>query len=851
MATPMTAQRWILFPLAAAVAMIAVLAGCSSGSSGTKTSPPPPNVSIVFNPVPANPLPVTISSTTTLTAVVTNDPNNYGVDWLLTCSVSGNCGTLNGTTNTVHTDCPTSSSSGCTVSVTYTAPPTLFGDSQPVNIVAYATADHTQNQLAQVHATGFAAGNIMAGNYVLQAQGVDNLGATNYQFAGVISVDGMGNITGGEQTVNFFDQALPTPALVSKTDPITGGSYFLGPDGRGMIFIDTADNDIGFSLPNVAGNGTETFTFVFLNPSHALISQMDLPAPGSSSGSAINTTGASATGTMDLQDAAAITAALSGGYAFVASGSNNYAAASTPPVTPMAMGGVLDIVSSSNISGVIDQVLLGPTPQAPLTVNPAGSISPVPNKPVTPPDAFGQVTVPVTAGFTSGTSTPIQFAGYIVDATHIKLIESDNAFFTAGQAIAQGAATGNFNDASFSACTPQGGTCQSYVFGVLGTDLGNPDPNNTTNPFPSTAPNTLTLAGAFTPDSALNLYGIGDMLLQQWTGARTGIQGRRFGAPYNATYSVDSTGRIPAVTLVQGASSFQPQFYIYLTGNAAPALVLAVGPTSARTKFPLLGTGIAYPQAPLASLTFNGNYGFNFTQLYGATGATVENDGTAQMAVNLSTGKPFSYSLSGAADANLDFVAHGNQDQPFTNDPSVAMPQPPKNGVFHGTLLGTNSPDGTITSTVFINPGTSLSVAENYYFIDGSLGNPGGFLVETDLVTPAGSPSGQVSLGYYAARTSLAATTTTTLTSSPNPSTFGQPVTFTATVTPSQSVTPSGTVYLYDGKTLLTSASWNGSPITFTTSTLEQNSQGDTITALYSGATGVVGSSATLTQTVN
>src|SRR5208337_1081009 len=152
--------------------------------------------------------------------------------------------------------------------------------------------------------------NLQAGNYVLQAQGVDaNTGEPNYQFAAVIQVanggagSGNGVITAGEQTVNFFDSALATPALVSKTDTISGGSYFLGPDGRGTITTTTADSDIG-------GNGIETFTFVYLNSSQALITQGDfLDSAGTS---CISCTTATATGTMDLQ--ASPIAPLSGGY---------------------------------------------------------------------------------------------------------------------------------------------------------------------------------------------------------------------------------------------------------------------------------------------------------------------------------------------------------------------------------------------------------------------------------------------------------------------------------------------------------------------------------------------------------
>ena len=116
---------------------------------------------------------------------------------------------------------------------------------------------------------------------------------------------------------------------MSVTDSIipTGSSYFLGNDGRGTITLN--DTTIG----------TETFAFVFLSSSQnpqALISETD---------------GNSATGTMDLQTS---TAAPTGGYAFVVSGTD------VVKTLPVAFGGVFNIDSPNTISGngsVTDEIL--------------------------------------------------------------------------------------------------------------------------------------------------------------------------------------------------------------------------------------------------------------------------------------------------------------------------------------------------------------------------------------------------------------------------------------------------------------------------------------------------------------
>src|ERR1700733_595685 len=86
--------------LVACVATTVGLSGCGGGSSSTSlppgTSPPPPSISIAFQPPPPGSL--TINLTTPVTAVVSHDPSNAGVNWVLTCQVK-DCGSL----SSVHT----------------------------------------------------------------------------------------------------------------------------------------------------------------------------------------------------------------------------------------------------------------------------------------------------------------------------------------------------------------------------------------------------------------------------------------------------------------------------------------------------------------------------------------------------------------------------------------------------------------------------------------------------------------------------------------------------------------------------------------------------------------------------
>ncbi|MGD0416364.1 MAG: hypothetical protein ABSA80_13480 [Terriglobales bacterium] len=677
----MATKQWILFLLAAA--MISLLAGCGGGSTANVQNPAPPptsTVTIAFQPEPAGSLAVSFSEN--LTAVVTNDPNNYGVDWSLTCQNPGNCGSL----SALHT------ASGAPT--TYTAPPTLSTNSMAVEIVAFATANHAQNVVAPVVVTTF--DSTLKGTYVLQAQGVDVNGGPNYQFAGVIAFDGNGNITSGEQTINFVNPT--TGVLVSKSDPIvaTPNSYFIGSDGRGTLTVSTGDDEIG-------GNGVETFTFVLLSDSQALISQMDF-------GTAV--TGTSATGTMDLQTS---TAAPSGGYAFAVSGLQ------LAKMFPVAFGGVFNIDSPNTISGngsVADEILAKKVTAT--AVGLSGTL--------TSPDSFGAVTLNLTAGFGAANKPiPLQLTGYIVDNTHIKLIETDNTAgsaapfgSTVGLAIGQGPATGTFTtNTSFSG---------TYVFGVPGVDLSN------SNILPST----LTSVGLFTADGSGNLNdGFTDTFLQLNTAQGTVASpqtGAQISAPFTGTYSVDSTGtgRASSTSITfnpEPKHDYQPVFFFYLTGNGNPPLVLEGGDTH----YPSVGAGIAYPQSA-NPLTFSGDYGFSFTQV----NSSGENDGTAQMNANPTATPP---SLSGFADVNLAFGA--TPDQLFTGSFST----PASNGVFPGALGTNNATTNNNNSSVF-NP----QIAVDYYIIDSGHG----FFVETDLVN-ATSPEqpGQVSFGYYAVRTQL------------------------------------------------------------------------------------------------
>lgn len=698
----MATNKWILFlPLAA---MISVLAACSSGTANVQNPPPPPpsQVTIAFQPEPGASLAVGFSES--LTAVVTNDPQNEGVDWNLVCQTApGTCGTL----SAAHTASGTAT--------TYTAPSTISTGSTVVEIVAFATASQLTNVVAPISITTFDS-SFPAGNYVLQAQGVQ--GSTPYQFAGVITLDGQGNVTAGEQTVNSNGASI--------TDAITpaGSSYFLGSDGRGTItLVDPSA-------------GTEIFSLVFLtnqkNP-QAYISQ-----------TGVDTSGAYANGTMDLQ---ASTSAPTGSYAFVVNGIDvldNF--------VPLAFGGVLDIPSNGTaISGVTDEIIAGILKVSDGTFATGSAVS--------APDSLGQVTFTLVGllGANHPKALTVTLAGYIVDATHIKLIETDTsasslAAFgtTGGLAIAQAAGSyGNFTNESFSGM---------YVMGITGTDLS---PINS-----GYVPSTWTAADLLTADGSGDLTGgFTDTYLQQNCVQETCtkgqfIQGAQISSSLTGTYSVDAggTGR----TTLNGFNfiseppnpSYSPTLFLYLTGNGSQgpaALVLAAGDLTSNPKlhYPSIGTGVAYVQSA-STPDFSGDYGFRFTQV----NSSAENDGTAQLNVSSSATPP----LTGIGDSTTA--------EPPPNDPIVsdhlftgAFSSALSNGVLPGTLAnynflgsGNNGLVFTVGNNNVINDSGNLFDI-NYYPVD----QDHGFWIETDLVTgiEGNTGSGQVSFGYYTVRTPL------------------------------------------------------------------------------------------------
>lgn len=685
----MTTRKWAALLL---TATLSIAAGCGGGSTANVQNPPPPPggkaLSIAFQPAPPSIL--MLNTTAALTAVVTNDPTNSGVDWSLNCQTPGNCGAIS----------PSHTNSG--QAATYTPPAALSTNSQSFNVIAFATADHTKNVIAPLAVNAF--GSVLKGTYIVETTGNDT-GGFPYQRVGAIVLDGNGNVTSGEQTVNFMNPASGT--LMSVSDTIIGGGYFIGADGRGSLTVNTADQNVGVTgnCPSAGGAvacGIQTFSLVALSPSQAFIAYQG--------GNEIST------GTVDLQTAVA---APTSGYSLVASGID------VNLFTNVGLGGVLNVDSPGGISGNGSEMDFAYNDGSGLVTDPYSSVSGT----VSAPDSFGATAITLqVSNANTGFAATIQFTAYIVDATHMKLIETDTNpnsgtgsvyGVTAGIAIGQGSATGSFTtNKAFSG---------RYAFGVFGEDT-------------SQGPSTLSAAGVFTAGSGA-LGGYLDEF--QYQGANDMYIGDRF----TATYSIDTagTGRVDTLSSVTGTASLTfnnpsngtgPELVFYVNGKGNPVLVLDA---DAEPNFASGGVGTGEAYQVTSGSSFAGDYAVSLAQNFNSS----EADSSGQICANGSSvvcpsGSP--NTLSGILDVNSGF-------NPVLSSPLTDGFQ--TTGIA-GRLTGTLANPNFFAN---VANGTGGQISAAYYVIDSGHG----FVIETDgggyeTISPGVNP-GDLTFGYFATRT--------------------------------------------------------------------------------------------------
>jgi hypothetical protein len=467
----------------------------------------PPSISVAFNPAP--PMTLSESAQTSLTAVVTNDSSNGGVNWSVSCGGGGSCGSFS------------SSSTASGTATTYTAP-TSLPTPNTVTVTATSKTDTTKSVSATI-----TIGAILAdGTYVYHLAGQD--GAGPCFIVGAFTVSG-GNITGGEQDFSDSNSGY-TNQLASS-----GNSLSVAGDNI-QIVLNSGNTSIG-------NNGVFTLRGSKVSGSRALISEFDNFATTS--------------GSLDLQTS---TAAPSGGYAFTVSGvdlDNN-----GNVTAPLAIGGILNIsgTSLSVSNSVFDYNFGGSNGQAQTFAS--GS--------VTVPDTVGRVSFDLTPSSGSGVPEFI-LTGYIVGPGQIQLVESQQDSLSdnlGGTALAQGSNTGKFNQGSVSGKT--------FVYSTTGVD---------TNGL-------VTILGGFSMGSNGSVSGPFALNDASQVG-QVNLTG--------GNYTVDATGRVTLSNVTIRSSPFNAPFgfQMYLDGNGN---AMIMGSDSVQ-----VSAGLGYQQTSTNS-EFSGSY---------------------------------------------------------------------------------------------------------------------------------------------------------------------------------------------------------------------------------------------------
>jgi len=470
------------------------------------------------------------------TAVITGDPANAGINWTVTCATSGGCGSLSAALT----------ASG--VSTTYNAP-AVAPSGVTVTVTATSVTDPTKSVQAVISISAPA---IADGTYVFSLSGIDVITANPYFVAGVFTVSG-GSIVSGEQ--DFHDLKSP-PAGQNDLINVSGSSVSNTMDGNLQVALVTCNGtDCTSTDTGVGVNGVETFNGTKVTTSHYRLVQFD--------------TSASSSGTMDVQTSIA---APTGGYVFLVSGVDHNA-------LPLAISGVLNVDGPGTISGtgsVFDyndasipaystfSVILADQTFFPSTVS--------------APDSFGRVVFNLTPSNFLKLSG-LTFAGYIVDATHIRLVEINDSIgaFTGGTALSQGTSTGSFTSASISG--------SSFVFGLSGKDT-NALFNN----------GVFQVAGLFNTASGGTVSGT----LNYNDLTAGGVQAP---IPVTGTYTVDPTGRVTLSNLTDSGSTFTFNDEFYLVGDGQ-ATMIGLDPTDVLS-------GLGFQQTGGGSFTagsFSGKY---------------------------------------------------------------------------------------------------------------------------------------------------------------------------------------------------------------------------------------------------
>ena len=610
------------------------LVACSSGTSSGPTPPAPISVSFLNQPVTS----LNVGTSTGVIATVSNDTNNAGVTWKVSCG-SSSCGTIS----------PALTASGGSAS--YTAP-TAVPTPASVTITATSVTDNTKSVFASITITSAAPPPPISVSFVTQppssmvisttsnlAAMVDNdtkNGGVNWAVTCGSAQCGSFNPTAtgsGSSTVYTAPSAVPTPATVtvtatsatdntksvSATITIAATAPPVIADGTYVYHLSGQDNNLNyyvvgaFSIKNgviiggeqdytdasnfgsdplvpasssiTATSGNIQLVFATTDPNIGVNGTLILrgtPVSGTRMLISEYDSFGAATGSLDLQTS---TAAPTGGYAFAINGED-----STTAENQLVIGGVLNFSATSlnTASSIFDLNDGGGTTLLAQNFS-SGSIS--------APDSFGRTTISLTPSSSSLKS--IELTGYVLDGHIVQLLESQTDSLNGGlggTALAQGANAGQFSANSVVNYT--------YVHASQGQDTNGP----------------VFLGGAFSFTSGGNVSG----LLAFNDIYNTTGKGNNFNG---ASYTVSSTGRVVITNVVpSNISNITLSFILYLDGNGN-SVVLGADNVQQTTGLAYLQNGLSDYEGSYAIASQGFLSGPNYYQPYGAVGpVTITSD---------------------------------------------------------------------------------------------------------------------------------------------------------------------------------------------------------------------------------
>jgi hypothetical protein len=409
------------------------------------------------------------------------------------------------------------------------------------------------------------------GQYAFSLTGVTVNGAY-FARVGSLSADGTGGITTGLEDVLNLNTGQPASQL-----SFTGGSYQIEPNGRGQITLNAANGaNVGLNL-------------ILQSTSTGYIVETDLNAATS--------------GTLDLQTSTDFAnSALAHAYVF-----GLYGVALTPQkAAPIALAGQFAGDGSGNITGGVMDTNDGTVGK------PSGATAVAPGSYALDTDGNG-------TDFGRGMMTfnGRTYAFYIVDMTHLKMVEEDTLGGSAGEALQQAGTIPTQNSQING----------SFVYLTAGASILGTQ-------------SLVTRVARFTADGNGNLGTIS--LDDNNDGSYTHIsQGGNISA---ATYAMDATnsgsGRGTFTFTSSGVGTFADVFYL-ISATQGVALETTKG---------IIGTGPMYAQSdgPFTISTVVGNYAasWNGVQLGSTTIVPFAEDGVGQYAVANTN----SSNISGIAD---------------------------------------------------------------------------------------------------------------------------------------------------------------------------------------------------------